>query len=70
MDFDSSFAPMHAYFTRVELGEWKQFVGSSTNMLLPDFNPAQDLHPNTAIVNVPAFSSVIIIWRSRTIVDQ
>ena len=70
VDFDLNFAPMHAFFTRVEYGDWKQFVGSSTNMLRPDFDPLRDLHPNTAVMDVPAFSSVIIIWRSRSAMDQ
>ncbi len=71
VDFDLNFAPMHAFFTRVEYGDWKQqFVGSRNNMLQPNFDPSKDLHPNTAIMNVPAFSSVIIVWRSRSTMDQ
>ncbi len=70
VDFDFNPAPMHALFTRIEHGNWYQFVGSRTNLLQPNFDAQRDLHPRTVVMNVPAFYPVIIIWRSRTLVDQ
>jgi len=69
VDFDVRGTPMHAHFSRVEYGNWYQFVGSSTHMLRPDFETDRDLHPHTSIMDVPAFSPVIIVWRSKSLMD-
>ncbi len=71
VDFDFNNPPLHAHFTRIDNGNWYQHTFShKTNMLRPDFDPERDLHPNAAIMNVPAHSPVIIIWRSKSIMDQ
>lgn len=71
VDFDVSGPPIHAHFTRIDNGNWYQFAsGSKAHMLQPSFNATRDLHPHSAMLRVPAFSSVILIWRSATIMDQ
>lgn len=71
VDFDMNNAPLHAHFTRIQYGNWYQHVlGSKTHVLRPDFDPDRDLNPHAAIMNVPVYSSVIIIWRNRSIMDQ
>lgn len=76
VDFDVTGTPLHAHFARIHDEEvvgkpnWIQFVESSSHVLRPDFDPDRDLHPHTNMMHVPEYSSVIIIWRSRTIMDQ
>ena len=71
VDFDLNNPPLHAHFTRVENGNWYQHtLSSKSHVLRPDFEPGRDLHPHTAIMYVPSYAPVIIIWRSRSIMDQ
>ena len=67
VDFDFNPAPLHAIFTRIQHGKWFQnVIGTKT----PYFNADHDLHPHAIIMNVPAYSDVIIIWRNRSLMDQ
>jgi len=71
VDFDVNPAPLHAYFTRIGNGNWYQHtLNSKTHFLKPDFDPINDMHPNSAIMDVPAYAPVIIIWRNRSIMEQ
>lgn len=76
VDFDMSSPPLQAHFARIHdeeskgTADWIQFVGSSSHVLRPDFDPSRDLHLHSNIMHVPEYSSVIIIWRSRTAMDQ
>jgi FtsP/CotA-like multicopper oxidase with cupredoxin domain len=75
VDFDASAAPLHAHFARIHNGNdeennWYQFAPSSTHLLRTDSDSDRDLHPHTNMMHVPEYSSVIIIWRSRTIMDH
>ena len=70
VDFDVSPNPIHAHFVRVDYGNWYQFVGSGSHMLRPDYDEKQDVHPHAAMMTVPSFESVIIIWRNKSLMDQ
>ena len=70
VDFDMNNAPLHAYFSRIEYGNWYQHVSSSTHVFRSNFDRDHDFHPHASVMNVPSHSSVIIIWRSRSIMDQ
>jgi hypothetical protein len=39
-------------------------------MLDPTFDSNVDLHPNTAMLNVPSHSLVIIVWRNKSLMDH
>lgn len=76
VDFDMSSPPLQAHFARIHdeeskgTADWIQFVGSSSHVLRPDFDPSRNLHLHSNMMHVPEYSSVIIIWRSRTAIDQ
>lgn len=75
VDFDASGAPLHAHFARIHNGNyegsnWYQYAPGATHLLRADFDSDHDLHPHTNTMHVPEYSSVIIIWRSRTIMDH
>lgn len=77
VDFDASGAPLHAHFARIHEGigdhdqsNWYQFAPSATFLLRADIDSNRDIHPHTNMMHVPEYSSVIIIWRSRTIMDH
>ena len=71
VDFDFNHPPLHALFTRIDNGNWYQHILSSkSHVLVKDFDPEHDLHPHAAVMNVRSHSPVIIIWRSRSLMDQ
>ena len=39
-------------------------------MLSPEFDFDKHAHPNHAMLNVPSFSSVIIVWRNKSLMDH
>ena len=71
VDFDFNAPPLHAHFTRVGDGNWYQHtLRKNIHFLASEFNLDHDAHPNTAIMDVPSYSPVIIIWRSRSPMDH
>lgn len=70
VDFHVSPSPIHAHFTRIDNGNWYQFVGGKSNMLKHNFNVSHDMHPHSLMMNVPANSSGIVVWRSTSLMDQ
>ena len=59
----------HSHFIRFDDGPYHQHVNPIKAMLDPSFGPS-DLHPNTAVLNVPAYSTVLLVWRSTTLMDH
>ncbi len=71
VDFDFNKAPLHAWFVRIENENWYQHtLRNNLHLLRPSFNPSRELHPHTAVMNVPTNSPVIIIWRNKIPMDQ
>lgn len=70
IDFQFSPPPMFAHFVRIDGGLSLQHENPSKAMLDPSFNFDIDAHPNTAILNVPSHSSVIIVWRTSSLMDH
>ena len=70
VDFEFSPPPQMAHFVSVDGGLLLQHVNPLKAMLVPSFEFSVDTHPNTAVLNVPPHSSVIIIWRNRSLMDH
>ena len=72
VDFEFSPSPQHAHFVSVDGGLFLQHENpiSTTAMIHPSFSFDVDAHPNTAMLHVPSYSSVIIIWRNRSLMDH
>lgn len=69
---DQSFQsrPQFAHFSAIDGGKYYQHVNPKRSMLLPDFDAKQELHPNTAMLNLEAYSTAILIWRHDTLMDH
>eukprot|EP00985_Skeletonema_marinoi_P013869 scaffold6956_cov67-Skeletonema_marinoi.AAC.1 len=50
-------------------GSFVQHVNPRKAMLDSSFGP-QDMHPNTNVLHVPAYSTVLLVWRSTTLMDH
>ena len=61
--------PQHSHFMRLNDGPYYQHVNPKKSMLDPTFTSAE-LHPNTAMLHVPAHSSVVLVWRTTTLMDH
>ena len=70
VDFDFQPAPLFAHFVRINNGHFLQHQNPMKSMLHPTFNPSQDHHPNAAIMNVPSHSSIIVVWRTTSLMDH
>lgn len=71
IDFRFSAPPLYAHFVRVDGGAYYQHVNPiKTHFLRPDFNAENDLHENTAMLNLKEYSSVVLVWRSRSQMDH
>ena len=38
-------------------------------MLDPSFHP-DDMHPNAAVLNVPEYSTIVLVWRTTSLMDH
>jgi hypothetical protein len=70
VDFEFSPPPLFAHFVRIDGGLHIQHDNPKKAMLDPSFDFTIDSHPNTAMLNVPSHSSVIIIWRNKSLMDH
>lgn len=70
VDFQFSAPPQFAHFVRIDNGKYLQHVNPLVSMLSSDFDPSKDMHPNTAVLHVPSHSNVIIVWRSKSLMDH
>lgn len=71
IDFEFSSPPQFAHFTRLNKGQWLQHAHSSSKtMLSPSFDTEVDLHPNAAVLDVKADSTVLLIWRNKSTMDH
>ena len=67
VDFDFTPPPYFAHFVRVDEGLYFQQVNPiSTHFLQPGLK----LHENTAMLHVSSFSSVLIVWRNKSLMDH
>jgi len=68
---DSHFQPypQHSHFIRFDEGHFYQHVNPIKTMLDPSFGQG-DMHPNTAQLHVAAFSTVILVWRTTSLMDH
>lgn len=68
---DSHFQPypQHSHFIRLDDGPFYQHVNPKKSMLDPTFSSA-DMHQNTAVLNVPESSTVILVWRTTSLMDH
>eukprot|EP00537_Pseudo-nitzschia_pungens_P012277 CAMPEP_0172386058 /NCGR_PEP_ID=MMETSP1061-20121228/3655_1 /TAXON_ID=37318 /ORGANISM="Pseudo-nitzschia pungens, Strain cf. pungens" /LENGTH=1062 /DNA_ID=CAMNT_0013115305 /DNA_START=282 /DNA_END=3470 /DNA_ORIENTATION=- len=69
-DFEFSPYPLHAHFVRIDDGLYIQHENPSKAMIHPTFESTLDFHQNTAMMNVSAHSTVIIIWRNKSLMDH
>ena len=70
VDFEFSPPPMHAHFVSIDGGLSLQHENPLKAIFDPSFDFSADSHPNTAMLNVPAHSSVIIVWRSNSLMNH
>ena len=70
IDMKFSPPPQHSHFMRIDKGLWKQHVNPSKSHFLSHTFTNDDLHHNTAILHVPTFTPVIIIWRNKSLMDH
>mmetsp|Transcript_29962 Transcript_29962/g.55135 ORF Transcript_29962/g.55135 Transcript_29962/m.55135 type:complete len:1142 (-) Transcript_29962:1277-4702(-) len=68
---DSHFQPppQFSHFMRLDDGPFYQHVNPLKSMLDPSFQQ-DDMHPNAAVLHVPAFSTVILVWRTTSLMDH
>ena len=67
VDFESSPPPAFAHFVRIDDGLFFQHVNPTKSHLL---QASYDLHENSAILHLPAFSTVLITWRNKSLMDR
>lgn len=70
VDFEFHPTPQHAHFVRIDNGLFLQHQNPMKAMTDPSFNPEYDHHPNAAIMHVKPFSSVVILWRNKSLMDH
>ena len=68
---DSHFQPppQHAHFIRLDDGPFYQHVNPKKAMLDPSFHP-NDMHPNAAVLHVPEYSTIVLVWRTTSLMDH
>lgn len=54
----------------IDGGLYLQHENPLKAMLDPSFDYSTDYHPNTAMLSVPQHSSVIIVWRNKSLMDH
>lgn len=70
IDLEFSGPPQPGHFVRFNDGLWLQHENPSFPMLHPEFKYDKHAHPNHAMLNVPSYSSVILIWRTKSLMDH
>jgi hypothetical protein len=63
------FVLQHAHFIRFDDGPFVQHVNPMKAMLDSTFG-LEDMHPNTNVLHVPAYSTVLLVWRSTSLMDH
>ncbi len=67
VDFEFSPAPAFAHFVRIDNGLYYQHVNPINSHF---FQSNLELHENTAIMHLPSYSSVLITWRNKSLMDH
>lgn len=67
IDFDFSPPPSFAHFVRIDGGLNNQHVNPINSHFL---QTGLELHENTAMLHVSSFSSVLIVWRNKSLMDH
>lgn len=70
VDMQFSAPPLFAHFMRVDNGQWLQHINPTKSHFLNRDFTTDHLHENTAILNLPTFSSAIIVWRNKSLMDH
>jgi hypothetical protein len=67
VDFEFSPPPSHAHFVRIDGGLYNQHVNPINSHFL---QTGLELHENTAMLHVSSFSSALIVWRTKSLMDH
>ncbi len=70
VDMKFSPPPQFAHFMRIDKELWKQHVNPSKSHFLSHEFTNDDLHENTAMLHVPSFTPVLIVWRNKSLMDH